>query len=106
MTRRLDPAEYERARTFLVEIAQTLLPEGTTWRTEGDRQLRAGHSGGLSINCRTAAWHFWGEGEGGYFPIILIAKLPGELRSLKIGARRLVTIEALREWLLKHEVGR
>jgi hypothetical protein len=77
MTRRLDPAEYERARTFLVEIAQTLLPEGTTWRTEGD-QRRAGHSGGLSINCRTAAWHFWGEGEGGYSPIILIAKLrPG-----------------------------
>lgn len=30
----------------------------------------------------------------------------GELRSLKIGARRLVTIEALREWLLKHEVER
>jgi excisionase family DNA binding protein len=30
----------------------------------------------------------------------------GELRSLKIGARRLVMIEALREWLLKHEVGR
>ena len=30
----------------------------------------------------------------------------GELRSLKIGARRLVAIEALREWLLKHEVER
>lgn len=30
----------------------------------------------------------------------------GELRSLKIGARRLVTVEALREWLLKHEVER
>jgi excisionase family DNA binding protein len=28
----------------------------------------------------------------------------GELKSLKIGARRLVTIEALRQWLLKHEV--
>jgi excisionase family DNA binding protein len=28
----------------------------------------------------------------------------GDLRSLKIGARRLVAVEALREWLLKHEV--
>jgi excisionase family DNA binding protein len=28
----------------------------------------------------------------------------GDLKSLKIGARRLVAIEALREWLLKHEV--
>jgi excisionase family DNA binding protein len=28
----------------------------------------------------------------------------GDLSSLKIGARRLVTVEALRKWLLKHEV--
>jgi excisionase family DNA binding protein len=28
----------------------------------------------------------------------------GELKSVKIGARRLVTVEALRQWLLKHEV--
>ena len=28
----------------------------------------------------------------------------GDLKSLKIGARRLVAVEALREWLLKHEV--
>jgi excisionase family DNA binding protein len=28
----------------------------------------------------------------------------GDLKSLKIGARRLVRVEALREWLLKHEV--
>jgi excisionase family DNA binding protein len=28
----------------------------------------------------------------------------GDLKSLKIGARRLVTVEALRQWLLKHEV--
>jgi excisionase family DNA binding protein len=30
----------------------------------------------------------------------------GDLKSLKIGARRLVAVEALREWLLKHEVRR
>jgi excisionase family DNA binding protein len=30
----------------------------------------------------------------------------GDLKSLKIGARRLVTVDALRKWLLKHEVGR
>jgi len=29
----------------------------------------------------------------------------GDLKSLKIGARRLVTVEALHQWLLKHEVG-
>ena len=29
----------------------------------------------------------------------------GDLKSLKIGARRLVTVDALRQWLLKHEVG-
>jgi excisionase family DNA binding protein len=28
----------------------------------------------------------------------------GELKSLKVGARRLVAVEALREWLLQHEV--
>ena len=28
----------------------------------------------------------------------------GELRSLKIGTRRLVAVDALREWLLTHEV--
>jgi excisionase family DNA binding protein len=28
----------------------------------------------------------------------------GDLKSVKIGARRLVTVEALRQWLLKHEV--
>ena len=28
----------------------------------------------------------------------------GELKSLKIGARRLVAIEALRDWLRTHEV--
>ena len=30
----------------------------------------------------------------------------GDLKSLKIRARRLVAVEALREWLLKHEVKR
>ena len=28
----------------------------------------------------------------------------GDLKSLKIGARRLVAVDALRGWLLKHEV--
>ena len=28
----------------------------------------------------------------------------GDLKSLKIGARRLVAVDALREWLLKHQV--
>jgi hypothetical protein len=28
----------------------------------------------------------------------------GDLKSLKIGARRLVAVDALRDWLLKHEV--
>jgi excisionase family DNA binding protein len=28
----------------------------------------------------------------------------GDLKSLKIGVRRLITVEALRQWLLKHEV--
>ena len=27
----------------------------------------------------------------------------GDLKSLKIGARRLVAVDALRDWLLKHE---
>jgi hypothetical protein len=30
----------------------------------------------------------------------------GDLKSLKIGARRLVAVDALRDWLLKHEVKR
>jgi hypothetical protein len=28
----------------------------------------------------------------------------GDLKSLKIGARRLVAVDVLRDWLLKHEV--
>jgi len=28
----------------------------------------------------------------------------GDLKSLKIGARRLVAVDALRDWMLKHEV--
>jgi hypothetical protein len=28
----------------------------------------------------------------------------GDLKSLKIGARRLVAVDALRDWLLKHDV--
>jgi predicted DNA-binding transcriptional regulator AlpA len=28
----------------------------------------------------------------------------GDLKSLKIGSRRLVAVDALRDWLLKHEV--
>jgi excisionase family DNA binding protein len=30
----------------------------------------------------------------------------GDLKSLKIGARRLVAVDVLREWLLKHQVTR
>jgi excisionase family DNA binding protein len=30
----------------------------------------------------------------------------GALKSLKIGKRRLIVVEALRAWLLSHEVGR
>jgi excisionase family DNA binding protein len=29
----------------------------------------------------------------------------GALKSLKIGKRRLIAVEALRDWLLSHEVG-
>jgi hypothetical protein len=74
VTRRLDAAEFVRARTFLVEITKDLLPEGTKWRTEGN-EWRAEHSGGLSINTRTAEWRFWGSGIGGYSPLKLIAQL-------------------------------
>ncbi len=37
---------------------------------------------------------------------IFAAMKNGELRSVKIGARRLITIEAIREWLKNNEVQR
>lgn len=30
----------------------------------------------------------------------------GELRSLKVGKRRLIAVESLRQWLLSHEISR
>jgi hypothetical protein len=74
---RIPPAEYQRARTNLYEIAKDLVPAGTSWREEG-RHMRAEHSGGLSINLVKAAWTLWGAGLRGYSPVRMIAALrPG-----------------------------
>jgi hypothetical protein len=93
---RLDAAEYERARTFLIEIANDLLPEGTQWGPEGNER-RAEHTGGLglSINTKRAAWLFRASGKGGCSPLGLIE----QLRPHYSAAERLQWLKA---WLAQH----
>jgi len=64
------PAEYERLRTFALDIAAALLPNGR-WRDEGPERRFLGQ-GGLFVNRRSGAWYSNAAGKGGYCPIRLI----------------------------------
>jgi hypothetical protein len=69
----LSAAEYERARTWLLDIAETVLAD-THYRDEGaERRFTA--RGGLVINKRSGAWCSHSAQRGGYSPITFIVFL-------------------------------
>ena len=68
--------DFERARTWFVEIAAALVPD-PHWVIDGNEHKLLGTSG-LSINTQKGAWHIHGTGRGGYSPIGLVQALrPG-----------------------------
>ena len=67
----LSAADFERLRTWSLDIAATLLPPGTRWSDQGDERVFDG-TGGLSINRRSGLWYSHSQGRGGASPIGLI----------------------------------
>jgi hypothetical protein len=69
----LSAAEYETARTWALDIAETLLADNH-YRDEGDER-RFTARGGLLINKRSGAWYSHSAQRGGYSPITFIVFL-------------------------------
>ena len=72
----LSASEFERARTWLSEIAEVLLPAGTRWQDEGPRRRYLGQ-GGFVIDLQSGAWWSFTRRIGGYSPIAMIKFLKG-----------------------------
>src|SRR6516165_9846634 len=68
---RLSASDFERAKSWLPEIAEALLPAGTRWQVEGSRRRYLGQ-GGFFINLRSGAWWSFAKRTGGYSPIAMI----------------------------------
>jgi hypothetical protein len=69
----ISPAEFERLRSWALDIAPTLLP-GVMTRDEGPERRFLG-LGGLTINRRNGAWFSHSVGHGGYSTVALIELL-------------------------------
>jgi hypothetical protein len=65
--------DYARLRTWILEIAEALLPG--TQRQDRGGDWRFSHAGGLSIAKRSGVWFSHAEGKGGYSAVGLIALL-------------------------------
>jgi hypothetical protein len=81
MTSRLDTAGYERARTWLHEIAVAVLPSGTAWVEEANGDRKYENSGGLVVNVQQNCFYSFGAGSGGYSPIRLLCLLKKDYSS-------------------------
>ena len=81
MPTRVDPAEFERSRSWLHEIALAVLPAGTGWVEEAHGDRRYDNSGGLVVNIQQNCWYSFGAGIGGYSPIRLLCLLKKEYTS-------------------------
>ena len=66
----LAPKEFERLRTWALDIASTLLP-GVGTRDEGPERRWLGQ-GGFTINRRTGGWYSHAAGRGGYSALAVI----------------------------------
>ena len=73
---RLSASDFERAKSWLPEIAEALLPAGTRWQDEGSRRRYLGQ-GGFFINLRSGAWWSFTKRTGGYSPIAMTKVLKG-----------------------------
>jgi hypothetical protein len=71
----MNAADEERARSWIVEIIDTLI-EGVIWRREGG-DLRALDQGGLSINTFHGCWYSHSAKQGSWSVIPLIMLLKG-----------------------------
>jgi putative DNA primase/helicase len=71
----VSPAEFERLRSWTLEIAAELLPS-VKWRDEDDERRFLGQ-GGFSVNRPTGAWFSQAASKGGRSPISLIMFLAG-----------------------------
>jgi putative DNA primase/helicase len=88
----MTPADFERLRSWTLEIAAELLPAGTKHRDEGaERKFLC--QGGLHINRPTGAWYSHAASKGGRSPIGLIVFLAGldDTGALAWGAKFLGT---------------
>src|SRR5215471_5603553 len=64
MTSALSAADFERLRSWMITIAETLLP-GIRTRDEGIERRFLGQ-GGFTVNRRTGAWYSHSAGRGGF----------------------------------------
>jgi putative DNA primase/helicase len=72
----MNTADDLRLRTWAIDIALTLLPEGTTQSTEGhNTRFHGVNAGGLSIVTNTGVWWVHALGRGGESAIGLIQHL-------------------------------
>jgi hypothetical protein len=69
----MTPADFERLRSWAVDIAATLLP-GRKFRDEGDERRFIGE-GGLSINRKNGAWFHHAAGTGSLSTAALVAHI-------------------------------
>jgi hypothetical protein len=67
----LSAADFERARSWAIDIAETLLPKAR-YRDEGSKRRYLGQ-GGLTVNRRSGAWYSHSAGRGGYSAVALVA---------------------------------
>jgi hypothetical protein len=72
----LSPADFERLRTWALEIAATLVAVDTGWRDEGPDRRFLSH-GGLLVHRTQGCWYSHALGRGSWSAIALIALLKG-----------------------------
>jgi hypothetical protein len=66
----LSAADFERARTWMLDIAETLLP-GVRCRDEGGERRYLGQ-GGLIVNRRSGVWYSHAAKRGGHSAVALV----------------------------------
>jgi putative DNA primase/helicase len=92
----MNTADDLRLRTWAIDIALTLLPEGTTQSTEGhNTRFHGAGAGGLSIVTATGLWWVHSLSRGGESAVGLIQHLKG--------CSHTEAVEWAEAWLASHE---
>jgi hypothetical protein len=91
----LTPGKFERARSWLPELAATFLLDGTTWSEDAHGERKYSDTGfGLSINTRTAEWWSFAAADGGISPLKFIRLLRPEYTQADVEAALLAFLAA------------